>query len=341
MKVCVTGVAGFVGSHLAKRLRSLGYHVVGTDWKRPDPECIQIEESCDEFVLEDLRTYAACVRATRGCRRVYHLAADMGGMGFIQSNHSLCVLNNALIDLHVIEACRANGVERVFYSSSACVYPEHLQMSESALGLAETDAWPAKPQDAYGLEKLFAESAYERYAADFGMDVRVARFHNVYGPRGTWRGGREKAPAAMCRKVAAAEDGGSVEIWGDGKQTRSFVFVDDIVDGIVRLTDSDVSTPMNIGTEELVSVDELADVVADISGKVLVKRHVPGPEGVRGRNSDNTLMRLKLGWEPPTKLRDGLEKTYAWVSSMVEKNSAELEDLRSSVVVRQEMVPLS
>lgn len=340
MKVCVTGAAGFVGSHLAKKLKSLGYHVVGADWKHPDPECIQPSESCHEFIIEDLRTYAACLRATAGCQRVYHLAADMGGMGFIQSNHSLCILNNALIDLHVIEACRTNGVERVFYSSSACVYPEFLQTSESALGLVETDAWPAKPQDAYGLEKLFAESAYERYADDFGMNIRIARFHNVYGPRGTWHGGREKAPAALCRKVAAAEDGEFLEIWGDGNQTRSFVYVDDIVDGIVKLTDSDVSTPMNIGTEELVSINELADIIADISGKVLVKRHVPGPEGVRGRNSDNTFMRHALGWEPPTTLRRGLEKTYAWISDIVDRRANEAE-FKSSVVVRQDMVPLS
>jgi GDP-D-mannose 3',5'-epimerase len=341
MKICVTGAAGFIGSHLAKRLKSLGHHVVGVDWKHPDPECIQPEESCTEFAIEDLRTYAACLRATAGCERVYHLAADMGGMGFIQSNHSLCVLNNALIDLHVIEACRTNGVKRVFYSSSACVYPEHLQLAESALGLAETDAWPAKPQDAYGLEKLFAESAYERYANDFGMKIRIARFHNVYGPRGTWHGGREKAPAALCRKVAVAEDGERLEIWGDGKQTRSFVYVDDIVDGIVKLMDSDVSKPMNLGTEELVSINELADMVTDISGKVLVKHHVPGPEGVRGRNSDNTFMRHALGWEPPTSLRAGLEKTYEWISGIVEQRATEAEFFKSSVVVHQDMVPLS
>lgn len=346
LKILVTGVSGFVGSHVARALRSHGHHVVGADWRIPEPGCISTTESCDEFLQIDLRSYANCLRATTGCAHVFHFAADMGGMGFIQSNHSACGLNNSLMDLHMIEACRVNEVRRVFYSSSACVYPTNLQNDERALGLKETDAWPADPQDAYGLEKLFAEDTYGHYASDFGMSIRIARFHNVYGPRGAWNGGREKSPAALCRKIAATSDGGTVDVWGDGRQTRSYVYVDDLVEGVLRLMACEDpcvdGTPVNIGTEDLVSIDALAGLIARVSGKKIEFRHVRGPEGVRGRNSDNTVMRSVLnGWEPMTSLGVGIEKTYDWISRQVMAATPEDRDsMRTSIVSRQTMVPL-
>lgn len=336
VRCLVTGVSGFIGGHLGAELRRQGHAVLGVDWTFPEPDGVPLDESCDEFLLLDLRTPEACAAALARAGapaalggapeevHVFHLAADMGGMGFIQSNHAACLLNNALADLNVLEAARRAGAARFFYASSACAYPEYRQAAPGAKGLREADAWPAQPQDAYGLEKLFAEEACAHYARDFGMAVRVARFHNVYGPRGTWRGGREKAPAALCRKVAAAEDGDDLEIWGDGAQTRSFVFVDDLVDGVLRLTACDArevchGAPLNLGTEHAVSVDELARLIAGLAGKPGVRlRHDPaGPQGVRGRNSDNDLMRRVLGWEPPTPLADGMAALYGWVADRV------------------------
>lgn len=335
----VTGVSGFVASHLGAELRRQGHYVVGADWKFPDAGNIPLEESCDEFHPLDLRTYANCAKlfeySAGGEVHVFHLAADMGGMGFIQTNHGACVLNNSLADLHMLEAARAAGAARFFYASSACAYPEHLQLHPSAKGLREGDAWPAAPQDAYGLEKLFAEEACRHYARDFGMDVRIARFHNVYGPRGTWRGGREKAPAALCRKVAACGVGDALEVWGDGAQTRSFVYIDDLVQGVLRLMQCGdpraAAAPVNLGTEESVSVNDLAEMIMRISGKRLrVVHDCRGPQGVRGRNSDNDLMREVLGgWEPPTRLCEGLDRLYHWVAEQVH---AELPEDRPALL---------
>lgn len=345
VRCVVTGISGFIGSHLGRELRRLGQYVAGADWVLPEQSCVPLEESCDEFYLLDLRSYDNCSKLfaltdDEDEVHVFHLAADMGGMGFIQSNHSLCILNNSLIDMHMLEAARVARVHRYFYASSACVYPEHLQAQPGSLGLRESDAWPAAPQDGYGLEKLFAEEAARRYALEFGMEVRVARFHNVYGPRGTWVGGREKAPAALCRKAAAAADEGELEVWGDGRQTRSFIYVDDLVEGILRLMKCDHAAAregaINLGTEEAVTIDKLAEMIVDISGKTLRVCHdCRGPQGVRGRNSDNDLMRVALGgWEPVTSLRDGLGRLYAWVDERVRAwRGAELDELTRSVVV--------
>ncbi len=242
----------------------------------------------------------------------------MGGMGFISSNHATILRNNALINLHTIEAARLNGVSRHFLSSSACIYPDYLQTIQDVTPLKEEDAYPADPQDAYGWEKLVGERLCGYYADEFGMETRVARFHNVYGPYGTYEGGREKAPAALCRKVALAQPGDAIEVWGDGEQTRSFCYIDDCVEGIQRLMWSDYREPLNVGTSELVTVDELANRIIDISGKPgLSLRHVQGPQGVRGRNSDNTRIRRVLGWEPRVCLEDGLSETYRWIHKQV------------------------
>lgn len=277
------------------------------------------DPDADEFELLDLRRWDNCLQATRDVQDVYALAADMGGMGFISANHALILRNNALINLHTIDAARVNGVERFLYTSSACVYPEHLQAETDVTPLREEDAYPAAPQDAYGWEKLFSEKLAEYFSLDYGLDTRTVRFHNIYGPYGTWEGGREKAPAALCRKVAEAPPGGEVEIWGDGLQTRSFCYIDDCIEGIYRLMESGYRKPLNLGTDHMVTINELADVITDISGKPgLTLRHVPGPEGVRGRNSDNTSLREVLGWEPEVELRSGLEETYRWIEKQVD-----------------------
>lgn len=319
MRVCITGGAGFIGSHLAKRLRADGHYVVVADWKKN--EFMDPSEYCDEFRHLDLRTLDACLAAVDGCEEVYHLAADMGGMGFIQSHNAQILFNNSTISCHVLEACRRSpgGVRRVFFASSACVYPEHLQ-ADTGLGhgLREEDAWPAAPQDAYGLEKLATEELCRHYMADYGLETRVARFHNVYGPFGTWRGGREKAPAALCRKAALAGPDRPLEVWGDGEQTRSFMYIDDCVEGILRIMRSDVREPLNLGTDEMVSINALARLVLDVAQKGAVGIvHRPGPQGVRGRNSNNEKIRRLLGWEPAVPLRDGITKTYTWVAGEV------------------------
>ena len=263
-------------------------------------------------------TRQAALLATRGVDEVYALAADMGGMGFISQNQAEILRNNALINLNTIEAARVNGISRYLYSSSACVYPEYLQTEAQVTPLKESDAYPAQPQDSYGWEKLISERLVEYYRDDYGIDVRVIRFHNVYGPYGTYQGGREKVPAAICRKVAMAPEGGVVEIWGDGEQTRSFCYIDDCVEGIYRLMLSGYSEPINLGTDRMVSINELAEIVIGLSGKSgLSLRHVDGPQGVRGRNSDNTLLREVLGWEPSTTLEDGLAETYRWIEKQV------------------------
>jgi GDP-D-mannose 3', 5'-epimerase len=272
----------------------------------------------DEFEILDLRDAEAALRSTFEVDHVYALAADMGGMGFISQNQAMILRNNALINLNTMEAARANGVTRYLYSSSACIYPEYLQTEAQVTPLKENDAYPAQPQDSYGWEKLISEKLAEYYRDDYGLDVRVVRFHNVYGPHGTYDGGREKAPAAICRKVAMAPEGGVVEIWGDGEQTRSFCYIEDCVEGIYRLMLSDFSDPINLGTDRMVSINELADMVIGLSGKSgLSLRHVEGPQGVRGRNSDNTLLRDVLEWEPSTTLEDGMAETYRWIEKQV------------------------
>ena len=398
LKICVTGAGGFIASHLAKRLKEEGHHIVGCDWKRnehmpvrlpieraypesPPPArardgaapfasfpprrrrcalCLfdasrkdkaypsrsilapseprpsltpllrpppsspfpQEEMFCDEFILADLRLFENCQKVLKGCDHCFNLAADMGGMGFIQSNHSVIFYNNIMISFNMMEACRVEGITRCFYASSACIYPEGAQLTtELSAGLKESDAWPAQPQDAYGLEKLASEEVYKHYQSDFGIQTRIARFHNIYGPFGTWKGGREKAPAAFCRKAATATT--EVEMWGDGKQTRSFTYIDDCVEGIVRLTKSDFAEPVNLGSDEMVSMNQMQEMALKFAGKPdMPIKHIPGPEGVRGRNSNNDLIKEKLGYAPSVKLEDGLKVTFDWISSKIAEEVA-------------------
>jgi GDP-D-mannose 3', 5'-epimerase len=313
-RVVVTGAGGFIGHHLVTRLKEEGYWVRGVDLKVPEFNDID----ADEFEVLDLRRADHALQALRGADHVYALAADMGGMGFISANHAQILHNNSLINLNTIEAARLFGVSRYLYSSSACVYPEYLQREANIAGLREVDAFPADPQDAYGWEKLVTELLCKYYSQEYGLSTRTVRFHNVYGPYGTYTGGREKVPAALSRKVAQAENGGMIEIWGDGEQTRSFCYIDDCVDGIFRLMQSDFGDPLNLGTDELVTINELARMVIEVSGKQDIRlRHVPGPEGVRGRNSDNSLLREVLDWEPKIPLEQGLQPTYRWIENQV------------------------
>ncbi len=316
--VLVTGAGGFIGHHLVKYLKACNYWVRGVDIKFPEFE----PTSADEFELLDLRRWGACLQATRGVDQVYALAADMGGMGFISNHHAQILHNNSLINLHSLEAARVNGVRRYFYTSSACVYPQYLQEDVNVVPLKESDAYPADPQDAYGWEKLVSERLCMHYAEDYGLEARIVRFHNIFGPLGTWDGGREKSPAAMCRKIAIAKLTGdpTIDIWGDGEQTRSFCYIDDCVDGIYRLMNCDFHKPLNLGQDRMVTINQLADMVASIAGIEIAKRHVDGPQGVRGRNSDNTLLREVLGWEPSISLEDGLARTYAWIEAEVRQS---------------------
>jgi GDP-D-mannose 3',5'-epimerase len=312
----VTGAGGFIGHHMVKYLKANGYRVRAVDIKRPEYEA----SAADEFEDLDLRNEENCLRATRGIEEVYQLAADMGGIGYITANHADIARNNVLINAHMLESAYRNGVERYFFSSSACIYPMYRQHDPDVTALKEADAYPADPEEGYGWEKLYAEKLCEYYDEEDKIRTRVARFHNIYGPLGTYDGGREKAPAAICRKVAMAGDGGEIEIWGDGQQTRSFTYVDDCVEGIHRVMHSDVSEPLNLGSDRLISVDRLVDLVSTIAGKTLVKRFdTSKPQGVRGRNSDNARCREVLGWEPSTTLEDGLTATYRWIEAQVER----------------------
>ncbi len=317
VRVLVTGAGGFIGHHLVRHLKDRGYWVRGVDLKLPE----FCPTAADEFELLDLRRWENCLRATRGVDEVYALAADMGGMGFISCHHAQILHNNALINFHTLEAARQNGVRRYLFTSSACVYPEYRQAAPDVTPLKEEDAYPASPQDAYGWEKLIAERLCLHYRQDYGLETRIVRFHNIFGPYGTWEGGREKAPAALCRKIAVAKLTGNpeVEIWGDGEQTRSFCYIDDCVEGIHRLMRSDFADPLNLGQDRMVTINQLADMIAAIAGVSIVKRHVPGPMGVRGRNSDNTRLRQVLNWEPQVSLEEGLARTYAWIEAQVRR----------------------
>lgn len=318
-RALVTGAGGFIGHHLVSHLKKQGHWVRGVDLKHP--EFGQTE--ADEFLILDLRLREDCAAAVRDIDEVYALAADMGGMGFISRNHAQILHNNILISTHTLQAAQEAEVERYLFSSSACVYPEHRQEDVDVEPLKEEDAYPAQPQDAYGWEKLVTERLCTHYREEYGIETRIVRFHNIFGPLGTWRGGREKAPAALCRKVAVAKLTGDpeVEIWGDGKQTRSFCYVDDCVDGIYRLQRSDYREPLNLGQDRLISINELADMVAEIAGIEIVKNHIEGPQGVRGRNSDNTRLEQVLGWVPAISLEEGMCRTYEWIEEQVREHS--------------------
>jgi nucleoside-diphosphate-sugar epimerase len=314
-KILVAGAGGFIGGHLTKRLRSEGYWVRGVDIKRHD----FVEPPANEFVVGDLRDPNVVRDVVAGIDEVYQLAADMGGAGYIfTGEHDAVVMHNsATINLNMLEFGVRAGVKRVFYSSSACIYPERNQLDPDNPTCSEESAYPAAPDSEYGWEKLFSERLYGSFMRNYGVQVRVARFHNIFGLEGTWEGGREKSPAALCRKVAETEDGGTIEIWGDGKQTRSFLYVDECVEGVRRLMDSDFTGPVNVGSEEMVTINRLAEIIMEAAGKKVTIRHIPGPLGVRGRNSDNRMIREKLGWEPAQPLAEGIAKTYSWIAKQV------------------------
>lgn len=315
VRVLVTGAGGFIGHHTITYLKKLGYWVRGVDLKYPEFS----RTDADEFELLDLRLWENCLKATRDVAEVYALAADMGGMGFISAHHAEILHNNSLINIHTLDAARINGVKRYLYTSSACIYPEYRQTDVNVIPLKEEDAYPAQPQDAYGWEKLVAERLCTHYCEEYGIETRIVRFHNIFGPFGTWDGGREKAPAALCRKIAVAKLTGNpeIEIWGDGEQTRSFCYIDDCVTGIYKLMRSDYREPLNLGQDRMVTINELADMIAKIADYRISKKHIPGPQGVRGRNSDNTRLRQVLKWEPEISLEEGLARSYAWIENQV------------------------
>lgn len=314
--ILVCGAGGFIGSHLVKKLKEENNWVRGVDLKLPEFSSTK----ADDFIVADLReTSSYKYIFDRTFDEVYQLAADMGGAGYIFTgeNDANVMHNSAMINLNVVDFCVKTKVKKVFYSSSACIYPEYNQTDPKNPKCSEASAYPAKPDSEYGWEKLFSERLYFAYKRNYGLNAKIARFHNIFGPEGTWKGGKEKAPAAICRKVAEAFDGGKIEIWGDGNQTRSFLYIDECIEGIQRLMNSDFDGPVNIGSEEMVTINEMAKMVIDISGKKLSIEHIIGPQGVRGRNSDNNLIRENLNWSPTLSLYSGLEKTYSWIKSQV------------------------
>ncbi len=321
-KALVCGAGGFIGGHLVNRLKSEGYWVRGVDLRENE----YFSNVADEFILGDLRDPGFTNTVLKGIDEVYQLAADMGGAGYIFTGfHDADVMHNsAMCNLNVLEAVKVNNVKNVFYSSSACIYPEYNQLDPDNPNCAESSAYPAAPDSEYGWEKLFSERLYFSYSRNYGFDVKVARFHNIFGPCGTWKGGKEKSPAALCRKAAEAENGASIEVWGDGKQTRSFLYIDECLDGVRKLMESDFAGPVNIGSEEMLSINDFAKMAIDISGKQLSIRNIEGPTGVRGRKSDNNLVREKLGWAPSLPLREGMERTFNWINGQVEKDRKEL-----------------
>lgn len=325
----VLGGGGFIGSHLVRRLKREGLWVRSVDLKYPE----FAETEADDFVIGDLREQSLCRSVIdQPFAEVFQLAADMGGAGYIfTGEHDAGVMHNsATINLNVLDACFKRNIKNVFYSSSACMYPKYNQEDPDSPNCAEDLAYPANPDSEYGWEKLFSERLYLAYNRNYGMKCRIARFHNIFGPEGTWDGGREKAPAAICRKIASTPNGGTIDIWGDGKQTRSFLYIDECIEGTLRLTRSDFAQPVNIGSTEMVSIDELVSMITKISGKRISVKHVPGPVGVRGRNSDNRLIKERLGWEPREKLVRGIEKTYAWIEAQVRSQHNKVFSLQAA-----------
>ncbi|MBW1981241.1 MAG: NAD-dependent epimerase/dehydratase family protein [Deltaproteobacteria bacterium] len=317
-KALVCGAGGFIGNHLVKRLKKEGFWVRGVDLKYPE----FADTLADDFVIGDLRDPQLCITIVdQRFDEVYQLAADMGGAGYVFTgeNDADVMHNSAMINLNMLEACYRTNARKIFYSSSACVYPEYNQMDPSNPNCSEDSVYPAEPDSEYGWEKLFSERMYLAFQRNYGLEVRIARYHNIFGPEGSWCDGREKAPAAICRKVAEAPDGGEIEIWGDGEQTRSFLYIDECLEGTIRFMRSDFAGPVNIGSEEMVSINQLADLIMTIAGKKLTKKHIEGPLGVRGRNSDNRLIYKKLGWKPSQPLEVGLRKTYTWIEDQVRK----------------------
>jgi len=322
-RAIVCGAGGFIGGHLVRRLKAEKFWVRGVDLKYPEFN----ETHADDFIIGDLRDFDTCRYVLdQPFDEVYQLAADMGGAGFVFTgeNDATIMHNSAMINLNVLEACIRRNIKRIFYSSSACIYPEYNQMDPENPTCVEDSAYPAEPDSEYGWEKLCSERLYLSYQRNFGTEVRIARYHNIFGPQGTWQGGREKAPAALCRKIAEATNNGEIRIWGDGKQTRTFLYIDECLEGTLRLMRSNFAEPVNIGSEEMVTIDQLAELIMEVAGKKVRLKHIPGPQGVRGRRSDNRLMRNKINWEPTAPLKIGLEKTYQWIEQQVVNHQRQL-----------------